>query len=213
MQRHLFTLAVVAVASWGCSDKSSKPGKAPLTARNAIGELSKLVPPPAAPKDVPAAADWAAIEKQLGTALPPDYKALVATYGTGAFAGFLWVFNPFTANTNLALVPSVKRRLDSERAFRNSNPGVSSHPLHPAKGGLLPWAITDNGDTLFWLTTGSPEQWPTLVNYARSVKYHRYDVGCAKFLARWLAGSLKPTPFDGVFDKAGPKKRFETQPK
>ena len=111
-----------------------------------------------------------------------------------------------------ALLPSVGRRLDEERKVRKQVPDAIVHPLFPDKGGLLPWATTDNGDTLYWLTEGPPEAWPTLINYSRSSEYHRYNVGCVGFIAGWSSGELKPTPFDGVFDPEGPSKNFNANP-
>jgi len=173
-------------------------------------EFVGLVPPPAETKDVPRNPDWADVAKDLGTDLPVDYKSLIETYGTGAFAEFLWVLNPFTPNENLSLISVAKRRLEGERENRRAFP--IPYPLFPEKGGLLPWAVTDNGDTLFWLTVGNPEQWHTVLNPSRSNDYHRYEVGAVGFLTGWLRDELKPMPFKGVFEPDRPAKRFDANP-
>jgi hypothetical protein len=34
-----------------------------------------------------------------------------------------------------------------------------SRPSFPLKGSFLTWAITDNGDTFFWVIDGQPDEW------------------------------------------------------
>ena len=62
-----------------------------------IKELLKLVPPPDHPVETAAASDWSRIEKEFGAKLPKDYKQFIDQYGTGEFANFFCIFNPFTA--------------------------------------------------------------------------------------------------------------------
>lgn len=49
--------------------------------------------------------------------------------------------------------------LDQERGSRNSKPEKCPYPFYPEPGGLLPWAGTDNGDRVCWLTEGQPDGW------------------------------------------------------
>lgn len=44
-------------------------------------------------------------------------------------------------------------------------------PLFPEQGGLLPFLVTDNGDTGFWITRAKPEKWPILLKDARAPEF------------------------------------------
>ncbi len=67
-----------------------------------LATLIRLLPPPAAPDDNHG--DWQAVEAELGTPLPDDYKAFIELFGTGrnpqrrVGATSLWVLNPFSRN-------------------------------------------------------------------------------------------------------------------
>ncbi|MFC3450510.1 hypothetical protein [Amycolatopsis speibonae] len=46
---------------------------------------------------------------------------------------------------------------------RDDLPEMVPFALWPEPGGLLEWARTGNGDALYWLTEGEPEDWTTVV--------------------------------------------------
>jgi hypothetical protein len=75
----------------------------------------------------------------------------------------LWILNPFAANRYLNLVQQARRQLEAERMIRAERPSDMPFSLHPERGGLFPWAMTDNGDRLYWLTEGDPNHWPTVI--------------------------------------------------
>jgi hypothetical protein len=64
------------------------------------------------------------------------------------------------------------------------------YPLFPEAGGLLPVAITDNGDTIHWLTNGPPDEWTIVVQDSRAPECEAYDMAFTDFLARWIAGLI-----------------------
>ena len=68
-------------------------------------------------------------------------------------------------------------------------------PVFPAAGGLFPWATTDNGDTLYWLTVGDPDTWQVVVWESRGPEHVVYPFGAAEFLQRWLSGTLECSVF------------------
>ncbi len=52
--------------------------------------------------------------------------------------------------------------------------------------GLLPWGITDNGDVLFWLTVGRPDQWSIAVNESRGNGFETYPDSMVRFLIKLI---------------------------
>ena len=53
-----------------------------------------------------------------------------------------------------------------------------------------------NGGYAFWLTEGTPDDWP-LVLYPDFSEIERHDTPLVDFLVRWLSGAL-PDCFGGV---------------
>jgi hypothetical protein len=132
--------------------------------------------------------------------LPRDYKALVCAYGTGSWKGFLWVLNPFASNVYLNLFEQAKLQLDAERLLRAKWPEQIPFALYPEPGGLFPWAMTDNGDRLYWLTKGEPDCWPTVVYESRGPGYDYHELCCCAFLRQWVAGELLVAVFPTDFE-------------
>src|SRR5262249_7253638 len=123
----------------------------------AIKELVTLVPPPKDPIDV--TGDWSSAEVVVGAPYPADFKQLIARYGSGRFFfdGHLEVFNPLTL-AGLARIKTVEKTL---RVQRDGGFG-SALPIHPEKGGLLPWGWDENGNMFAWLTKGKADKWPVM---------------------------------------------------
>ncbi len=117
-----------------------------------FARLSAAVPPPPDPCEAGTSEGFDQVEARLAIRLPEDYKQLITAFGTGSWKEFIWVLNPFSANTFLNLFDQATRQLDSEREIRRKRPNELPFPLHPESGGLLPWGLTDNGDRLYWLT-------------------------------------------------------------
>ncbi|HEX4303827.1 MAG TPA: SMI1/KNR4 family protein [Rhizomicrobium sp.] len=140
-----------------------------------VSALSHKLTPPKSPTE--ALGDWGAVEDALKTALPDDYKAFIRCYGSGVIGNFITVFNPFAVRPTLNLLPRAERQLEILRELRTSGE-PRPFDLHPAKPGLLPVAMTDNGDVIHWLTAGKTADWTIVVNEARSPSYQsfRYDL-------------------------------------
>jgi hypothetical protein len=132
-----------------------------------IENLVRIVSPPTTAADHGSAEGWEQCQQQLGLSLPSDYRQLIDTYGTGCWMDFLWVLSPFAKNTNLSLLTQAHLHLDGERTIRALWPEQVPFPLYPEPEGLFPWAITDNGNRLYWQTCGAPEDWPTIIYESR----------------------------------------------
>jgi hypothetical protein len=165
----------------------------------AFAKLCEAVQPPANPVEAGSPEAFAAVEARLGIALPDDYENLIGAYGTGCWKGFLWVLNPFASNRYLNLLEQTQRQLDAERAIRADRPSQVPFAIHPEVGGLLPWAMTDNGDRLYWVTQGHADEWAMVVYESRGPQYDCHRVTCCDFLRRWVAGQLRVSVFPDDF--------------
>ena len=101
---------------------------------------------------------WAAVEASLGLRLPASYKLMVDRFGALSWRDFLHVLSPFDARSWRSLRVRGREILDADRVSRASFPSNFPLPLYPEPGGLLPWAVTDNGDTLYFVTRGPPDE-------------------------------------------------------
>jgi len=164
--------------------------------------LLKNLLPPANPVEIPNTADFIAVEKQVGT-LPDDYKVFVSRFGTGVINRFLWILNPASVNQHLNFLRGGEPILSALRELKATGE-YSPYPLYPEVGGLLPFGKTDNGDALFWLRIGEPNQWPVIVNAARDANYEKFDCGMAGFLSGILTRRIRCTVFPNSFPSDAP---------
>ena len=114
---------------------------------------------------------WPVVEAEMGLRFPQSYKALVEIFGASTWGGFLHVLSPFETNPHRELRCRGKDILDADRVFREEFPETVLLPLYPEVGGILPWAVTDNGDTLYFVTRGSPATWPTMIKASRGPEF------------------------------------------
>jgi hypothetical protein len=161
------------------------------------GELVATVNPPATPVD--AAGDWSRVRHSLSN-LPKDYRNLVGQYGAGCFGGFIWVYNPFTANKSLNLLLQVEVIREVHRSLQIEFGEERSYAYFPEPSGLLPFGVTDNGDYLYWLTVGEPDDWKVVVGAARAPLYESFNLGACSFLAAVLTRRVRC----GIFPKSFP---------
>jgi hypothetical protein len=175
-----------------------------------IESLLNVMPPPTAPIESGNKKEWSSIEASIGTTLPEDFKEYINLYGTGKILRFLWPFNPFSKNDNLNLGMQLTLQLDALRELKDEF-GFEEcpYPLYPEPEGLLPWGVTDNGDVLFWLTDGIPENWPIIVNEGRVAVYERYDESMTSFLSKLLSKNIISKIFPDDLCDRNPLPLFE----
>ncbi len=167
-----------------------------------IDSLLNNLLPPQKPVEIPTVEDFLAVEKQLGN-LPDDYKTFIARYGTGVINHFIWILNPATANQHLNLVSGGEPVIGALRELRSTGERCP-YALFPETHGLLPFGKTDNGDSLFWLRIGEPNQWPVVVNAARDAEYEKFDCRMTDFLEGILTRQLKCSIFPAEFPNEPP---------
>jgi SMI1-KNR4 cell-wall len=162
----------------------------------AIDQLRKILPQPSSPAE--AQGSWVDVESALKTKLPHDYMAFIENYGTGQVNNFLSVFNPFSKRANFNLLVQSKNQLEALAELQEQFTEFRTFDLFPKEGGLLPVAMTDNGDTIYWLTQGKTSEWSMVVRDARGPKFEQFKCGFTEFLVDILTGRLKSTVMPSV---------------
>ncbi len=119
---------------------------------SALEELMEVIPPPNRPYRT--TGDWSAVEATLGSALPSEFKAFIGVYGSGTFNGTLEISNP------LDVTSADPSAWWYGMAGRYEDFAPIPYPVFPAAGGLLPFGMLGDLDTLNWLTIGPPDSWP-----------------------------------------------------
>ncbi|WP_330309837.1 MULTISPECIES: SMI1/KNR4 family protein [unclassified Streptomyces] len=159
------------------------PGEALATLERAVPGLTEHR------RSEPAVLDWAVIEESLGTALPSDYKHLAEWYPTFAIGDFLLVGLPEPGEEHHILQGICTTLQVLAEAWLEPALGLLAHP---APGGLLPWAESNESDKFMWSTTGAtPQDWIVTVA-SRSGGWWHYSGGSVQFLAEYCDGTLEP---------------------
>lgn len=168
-----------------------------------LDRLRKLTPPPPSAEGQP---DWKAAEQAFGSAFPTDYKQLVEFYGAGSFDEFLSILVPMHPNRHLDLLAQREVQLDALRTLRD---GEEEVPFDIDRGEeeIVPWAITDNGDVVYWIRRppASPDDWPVVVNEARGPEWETFDGPATAFLADVLAKQRRLDIFPEDFPSNDPE--------
>ncbi|MEN8653703.1 hypothetical protein ABCR94_24630 [Streptomyces sp. 21So2-11] len=141
------------------------------------------------PKSVPIA--WEAMERELGTQLPSDYKQLCVFFGCGEFSDFLHVLSVDQSQV-FDLITRWRGFLDDALEFGVSDDEVDPifdpyRIYEPGKGGLIPWGSSRSADEFYWLV--EPEtagEWPILARVADSTNWRRFDISVPEFAFRVL---------------------------
>lgn len=117
------------------------------------------------PEFAPPLVDWTLLEAEIGFLPPVDYRLIVNRYPALRINEFLGVLHPGyrDAGGNVDLVHTAEWILDDARSLREEFPEGFPHPLHPEPSGIFPWALTDNGDHLFWKIVGPSGGWQIVV--------------------------------------------------
>ena len=162
-----------------------------------IDTLTLLIPPPADP--VETRGSWMQVEMSLGTHLPDDFKEFIDVYGSGKIGDFISILNPFSTRPSLNLIEVSKKNLEALRVLSIEFGEVTKSDLFPVPGGILPVALTDNGDVIHWKTTGKPNDWTIVVNEARSPLYEHYNCSLTRFIENLAKGEITSDIFPKSF--------------
>lgn len=163
-----------------------------------FSEITARLPLPSFPKEN-SELDWGEIEQNIGVELPLGYKEFVATYGTGSIGNFLWVFNPISKNRSLN-IEAIRYFQSAYDELKRDFPDDYIRPTFPNANSFLPWAVTDNGDTLVWVIDGEPaDSWIVAIMGPDQVEEEVTEFGFVEFIARLLdkrlASKILPQQF------------------
>lgn len=158
--------------------------------------LKQLMLPPAHPQETGTPKAWTKLETRLGIPLPPDYKTLIDVFGTGSFADFITVYNPFTQIESFNLLYALDTLHQANRKTRMiGDPAWSAlrpFGLYPAPAGLLPWGCTANlGEGFFWQIQGPPQTWETIFYNLRTGEYEVWKYPLTEFLYRLFTRQIR----------------------
>jgi hypothetical protein len=134
---------------------------------------------------------WERVEREIGTVLPDDYKGFLRQYGSGVIDDFLVVLNPGSVNPNINLIVAGSMRRRALQELRARFPGSYVHDVFPAPGGLLPFAVTDNANVLYWKTIGEPNSWTVVIYEGRGPSFAEFPGGMAECLGALLGRRLR----------------------
>ncbi|MBN9520879.1 hypothetical protein J0H58_20555 [bacterium] len=168
------------------------------------------------------------VEQSLGLVFPDTYKRAVKAYGLGLWQDFWCITSPFSENAPNHPLPwyiprygitSGPDHCTRLREVEKDFPGEYPWPIYPAPGGLFPWALTDSGGVLYWLTAGDPDGWPTIYDpHDRPENWERYDLPFAELLFKTLTrecelfrGELREDFEDGCSDAFRPWARWRPE--
>ncbi|MFF4388036.1 SMI1/KNR4 family protein [Streptomyces sp. NPDC001552] len=145
----------------------------------ALAHLTRAIPP----TDAPRAHDWARVEEELATILPSDYKRLVDLYGGGLFDDAIWVLEPDCPNKHYDLASENHVRAEAQQGLWTGGEPKPSE-LDETGSRTIAWAVTENGDCLYWLARPGqePDQWTVAVKEGRGREWEFHARSCAQFL-------------------------------
>jgi hypothetical protein len=69
---------------------------------------------------------------------------------------------------------------------------------------LLPWAVSDNGDTLYFVTAGPPYGWPTLIKGPRAPEFEASYLWPAGMVFAFATGRLRSLILPGTEQESEP---------
>jgi hypothetical protein len=166
-----------------------------------LQHLMKLVPPPTEPVAPGSPEGWQQVEEEMGTSLPQDFKDYIQVYGAGQWAGFFGVMNPFYKWKHLHASKSWKawfgKRFEGFGQLQQDYPQYQApFRLHPEPDGILAFGYDDNGGTLCWEKTGTPDSWRIVcLDGKLSEQYDVFNMTLTGFLDSLISEKISPKTF------------------
>jgi hypothetical protein len=155
---------------------------------SALARLAQLVPPPPSPRRSEASVEW----QEPSLQLPTDYGLLLDTYGPGAFRKhfaeilILSLANPHPVFDIVSATRSTADLL--EGIYEDLHNDWLPHAFWPQVPGLVRWGTAEI-ESLWWLTEGEPDQWPTIVIRDTEQIFERVDMTATELLLGLIEGA------------------------
>jgi hypothetical protein len=125
---------------------TQSPSRRLVDPREALTVFEQACPEAAAfRRSQPATVDWAAVERGLGTILPPDFKLLTELYPYLIMGESLFITSPQPGDEH-AWVEGTLDDLEIVEQWCEDARLTPPVQAFPASGGLLRWGTTDWGD-------------------------------------------------------------------
>lgn len=148
-----------------------------------VSEFSKRIATPEPLIERPDSQQWK-MARPANVSFPDDYKEFLERFGTGVIFDFIFIWNPFSKVEGMNFEAESTRH----RSFLKEHKAVTPDLFVHWPENLLPFGKTENGDTLFWVMEGRPNEWEVAVsNYSPELWYSRF--GMVDFLAGILSDS------------------------
>lgn len=123
--------------------------------------------------------DWAALEADLGTALPSDFRSLAEAYPILVVDDFLSVSVP---RPGAEASWASESREDEVLQDLYEMGDTEGYVPFPQPGGLISWAQSNSGDSFYWRTSpADPDAWPVVVR-GDNGDWSEFPVGAVGFL-------------------------------
>jgi len=172
--------------------------RAALTEGSGLTALRLLIPPPTSP--YLGEGTWNDVFDELGTPLPSEYVTLMNLYGAGTWRYWLRMFIPLRPT----FASHIREVLDGYRFLRENHPAAFTLAVWPEPGGFLPFAESVEGDHIGWLTEGSPDDWPLIVDARHAEQQAPLSHGLVDTLVAWTRGQLRVPGFAGLDKRDDP---------
>ncbi|MEW5628854.1 hypothetical protein [Streptomyces hydrogenans] len=155
-----------------------------------LDSLVHLCPPPAtnhARPGIPSGAGAGGAQMTV----PPLHARLLEVYGPGSFNDFLWIFEQGCSNPWLDIDTLSRRAADilSKKKIPEIRSIVADFKSDLSH--LIQWGATDNADEIFWIPTGHPEDWPTLIVQAGQLEFQLIRRSSLEVLHGLIGGELR----------------------
>ena len=150
--------------------------------------LKKVKTPPRNPRNN--AGNWTQIESALQLELPSEFKEIIGIYGDVLWGDILWLLNPFSKELQ-EYQADISQICGADREIRKEKPEYYPFPIYPEQNGIYPWAATENGDTLYWITAFESNKWPTVIRGPRAPEFEVSYLRPSTFLHHLEIGKLQ----------------------
>jgi hypothetical protein len=141
--------------------------------------------------------DWGAVEVQLGTRLPADYRAFMAAYGGGGIDNLV-VLVPLPVDYPQWDPGNIVDTTPRLRELWEMDAGVPGTVF--GADAVLAWGTGCNANELGWLMTSSdPDQWPVVVwRRHENPRWALFECGMAEFLRRLMLAEFDECPLSDL---------------
>ncbi len=134
---------------------------------------------------------WNKIEENIHFKFPLDYVKFINYYGTGRLCQLIWFLNPFSAYDRFNLLHFLKYQEQVFYKLKNEYGVEYPFKLFMDGSGLIPFAFSDNGDTIYWnIKDDNKKACPIIILDGRNTRSEEYHLSFNEFLHKILNKSL-----------------------